>query len=216
MLNITILCSDENHPFNPYLHRWIDQHKASNSISLCRRKIELPGGDLLLLISCSELIGVNDRLKYGATLVLHASDLPVGRGWSPHVWQLAQGASEITISLLEADEKVDSGAIWKKIVIPIPKHCLWNEINNLLFEAELELMSYAVHEHKFVVSTIQDPNQQGTYFRKRTPADSEIDPNKSIAEQFDLIRVCDPNRFPAFFVYHGHKYKLVLEKLNES
>jgi methionyl-tRNA formyltransferase len=48
----------------------------------------------------------------------------------------------------------------------------------------------------------------------RTPKDSCIDPHRTIAEQFDLIRVCDPIRFPAFFEYRGQKYALKLEKLN--
>ena len=34
---------------------------------------------------------------------------------------------------------------------------------------------------------------------KRTPADSEIDPGKSILEQFNLLRIVDSERYPAFF-----------------
>lgn len=28
----------------------------------------------------------------------------------------------------------------------------------------------------------------------------------------DLIRICDPDRFPAYFELHGHKYNIRLEK----
>lgn len=37
------------------------------------------------------------------------------------------------------------------------------------------------------------------------------EPNKSIAEQFNLIRVCDPNRFPAFFEYLGREFNLEIK-----
>ena len=43
--------------------------------------------------------------------MIHASDLPKGRGWSPHIWGLINEAQQITISLLEAVDKVDSGDI---------------------------------------------------------------------------------------------------------
>jgi len=33
--------------------------------------------------------------------------------------------------------------------------------------------------------------------------------------QFNKIRICDPNRYPAFFVLHGKKYKLMLEKIDD-
>ena len=61
----------------------------------------------------------------------------------------------------------------------------------------------------------QDASIEPSYYPRRTPADSQIDPSQSIASQFDRIRVCDPNRFPAFFELHGKKYKLILEKIDD-
>ena len=52
-------------------------------------------------------------------LVLHASDLPKNRGWSPHVWSILNGENDITLSLLEAEDKVDMGRIWKKAKIKL-------------------------------------------------------------------------------------------------
>ncbi len=185
-----------------------------HQVELVRKKSELSGGDILFLISCSEIVSVTDRAAYRTSLVLHASDLPHGRGWSPHIWQLIDGATEITLSLLEAEDRVDSGRIWRKLKFPVPKHALWDEINKCLFEAEVELIDFAVREFKTVSPTTQDPSIQPSYYPRRTPADSQIDPSQSIASQFDRIRVCDPNRFPAFFELHGRKYKLILEKID--
>lgn len=214
-MRISLLCSDEQHPVNEYLKRWMAAQHGVHQVELVRKKGELSGGDILFLISCAEIVGATDRSAYRATLVLHASDLPRGRGWSPYIWQLIEGADEITLSLLEAEDKVDSGRIWKKLNFPIPKHALWDEINAHLFDAEIKLIDFAVNEFEQIRPTAQDPSIEPSYYPRRTPADSQVDPLQSIASQFDRIRVCDPNRFPAFFELHGKKYKLILEKIDD-
>ena len=214
-MKISLLCSDEFHPVNAYLVRWSDQNKNEHQISIARKKKDLPGGDVLFLISCSEIISSTDRTAYGACLVLHASNLPRGRGWSPHIWQIIDDAQEITLSLIEAEDKVDSGKIWDQMTFPVPKHALWDEINERLFKAEIELIDRAVREFDTVVPRAQDTAIEPTYYPRRTPDGSKLDPERSIASQFDLIRVCDPMRFPAFFELHGHRYKLTLEKMND-
>jgi len=214
-MKISILCTDENHPVNAHLQRWIDQNRDSHQISLVRKKKELLGGEILFLVSCSEIVSAADRTVYRASLVLHASNLPVGRGWSPHIWQIIGGAQEVTLSLLEAEDKVDSGRIWHQMTFSVPKHALWDEINERLFNAEIELIDLAVHEFDTVMPKSQDIAMVPTYYPRRTPAASKLDAERSIASQFDLIRVCDPTRFQAFFELHGHKYKLTLEKIND-
>ena len=101
-MKITILNSTADHPVNTWLIKWIEKYQNYHQISLVRSKHELIGGDILFLISCSELIDKQDREKFKKTLVIHASDLPKGRGWSPHIWEIIHGADEITLSLLEA------------------------------------------------------------------------------------------------------------------
>jgi len=215
-MKISIICSDAEHPVNAYIELWTMRHRNNHKIELVRRKKELSGGDILFLVSCSEIISAKERALYRNTMVLHASDLPRGRGWSPHIWEIIAGASSITLSLLEAEDKVDSGRIWKKRHIAVPKDALWNEINDLLFTAELDLMDFAVASFEKCQPHVQSSDVEETYFRRRTNKDSYVDPQKSIAEQFDLIRVCDPFRFPAYFEFRGHTYSIKLEKLNEE
>jgi hypothetical protein len=99
--------------------------------------------------------------------------------------------------------------------LPIPKDALWDEINHLLFTVEIELIDMAVKQFGRLTPALQTNVEQATYYSKRVPRDSQLDPYKTIAEQFNCIRVCDPNRFPAFFELHGKKYKLILEKLDD-
>ncbi|MBL4873861.1 MAG: UDP-glucuronic acid dehydrogenase [Rhodobacteraceae bacterium] len=212
-MKITILCSSLTHPVNNYLEKWMLKNEPEHSIDLIRSKNDLTNGHLLFLISTNELIGAKDRDRYSKTLVIHASDLPLGRGWSPHIWQLLEGATQITVSLREAKDNVDSGDIWKKLIVEIPTGFLWDEINHVIFKAELELMDFAVQQFIDVIPQPQITDITPTYFRRRTPDDSKIYPELSIQDQFDLIRVCDPNRFPAYFDLHGERYIIRLEKM---
>jgi methionyl-tRNA formyltransferase len=215
-MKITILCSSINHPIYKSLVEWVEKKSVENDIKLISHKEELDGGDILFLVSCTEIIEKKYREKYVKTLVIHASDLPSGRGWSPLVWQVLEGKKDLVMTLLEAEDSVDSGDIWKKTHFNIPKDALFDEINTILFNEELGLMDFAVTNFRSIVPTPQPAAGEVTYYGRRSPEDSQIDANKSIAEQFDLLRVCDPLRYPAFFDMHGCRYKLTLEKIHND
>lgn len=209
---ISVLCTDPNHPVINRLQAWTsDVSSKGHSATLVFDKAELRGGDILFLVSCSQIIRDAEREKYKATLVLHASDLPKGRGWSPYIWSILDGASQITVSLLEASEPIDSGAVWFKTNFTLEGHELLPEINEKLFAAELLLMTQAVEQFE-TIKPIQQVGDPGPYMALRSPADSRLDPNKTIAEQFDLLRVVDSQRYPAFFDYRGKRYLIRIEK----
>ncbi|CAM8380722.1 formyltransferase family protein [Candidatus Methylopumilus planktonicus] len=215
-MKISILCTDTIHPIVNSLHKWIDEILSKeHSASLFFDKSELPGGDILFLISCHQIIDDSIRNKYSKTLVLHASDLPRGRGWSPHVWAILDGANEITVSMFEAQNSIDSGAIWLKEKFNLEGHELLSEINSKLFEAELSLMTQAV-EQFFKIIPFKQVGEPGEYMKKRNPADSRIDPYKSIYEQFNLLRVADSDRHPSFFDYCGFRYLIKIEKVDNE
>ena len=211
-MKISILCSDHKHPVVKKLQEWsATMSSRGHSVSLYYDKDDLLGGDILFLVSCSQIIRDTDRNKFITTLVLHASDLPRGRGWSPYIWSILEGADMITVSLLEAGDPIDSGAIWFKENFSLEGHELLPEINEKLFTVELSLMTKAVENFTSITPKEQygDP---GLYMRKRSPEDSRLDPNKTIAEQFDLLRVVDSERFPAFIHYRGQRYLIKIEK----
>jgi methionyl-tRNA formyltransferase len=212
MTKITLLCTDPNHPIYSYLKQWKYENDNIYEISLLNRVNEIAfGGDILFLISCSEIIRTTTKSLFSHVLVLHASDLPLGRGWSPHIWDVLAGKQSITLSLLEAKEPVDTGDIWIKEVIQLNGRELFDEINKLLFKAELNLIKWACLNYKCCCPIPQE-SLKSDYFRKRTPNDSELNINDTLDNQFNLLRVCDPSRFPAFFYKDGQKYTIRIEK----
>ena len=212
-MNISILISSTENPVNIYIDKWVEKNK-NHQISIIHSKEELTSGDILFLISCSDIISKLERSKFMKTLVIHASDLPRGRGWSPHVWEIINGATDITLSLLEAEDKVDTGDIWKKTIVSIPKTALFDEINELIFDSELRLMDFAIENYNTIQPEMQSNIGISTYWPKRSLKDSEIDINKNISKQFDLIRVSDPDRFPAFFFKDGVRFNITIKKSN--
>lgn len=213
-MQITLLCTSESHPVNRWLRVWREERADEHEIQLCRDRAELIGGDILFLVSCSQIIDAEVRRRYRHTLVLHASDLPLGRGWSPHIWALLEGSREVTVSLLDAEDEVDTGAIWAKRSFVVAADALHDEVDRLLFDAELCLMDEALR----LIALGAQPTPQSTqitpsYYRRRTPSDSEIDPHQPLADLFNKIRLMDPERYPAFFALHGHFYTISLKKV---
>ncbi|MCL1630049.1 MULTISPECIES: formyltransferase family protein [Roseinatronobacter] len=215
-MKIDLLCSSQDHPINPWLVRWREERAQQHEIRIVRSRDQLKSGDILFLISCAEMIPEKLRTLYGNCVVLHASDLPKGRGWSPHVWAILEGARIITVSAINAEDRVDSGDIWAKKTFNVAPNELYNEINASLFEAEITLMDQVIRMVENSDAPHPQPDEEATYYPRRTPRDSKLDPSLSIAEQFDKIRVSDPNRFPAFFEMHGTVFSIKLTRVESD
>ena len=57
---------------------------------------------------------------------------------------------------------------------------------------------------------------ESSFYKKRRPDNSELDITKSIKDQFNLLRICDNENYPAFFFHKNKKYilKIIEEKKN--
>jgi len=213
-MNISIL-SVKSHPINPRLMGWCDSmNNGDHTVEIFYKKENLKCGDLLFIVSFPDIISSDIRSKFGVCLVPHGSALPQGRGWSPIIWYVLQGHTTITLSLIEAQNPVDTGDIWITTSFELQGHELFDEINEKIFTSELYLMTSAVQNLNIIVPTPQtgDP---GEYFRKRKPYDSVVDINLPLVDQINLLRVADPNRYPAYFKYLGHKYTIVIKKCHD-
>lgn len=211
-MRIEVLITDKNHPIMSYLKDWV---LKQDNINIVHSAEDLMGGHILFLVSCSEILQESIIKKFKYALVLHASNLPSGRGWSPHVWNVLEGKNTLTLCLLEADSKVDQGPIWLRQHIELEGHELFDEINDKLFRAEINLMTKAIQNTNLISPTNQS-DAPSNYYPKRTPEDSRLNIDKSLKEQFNLLRIADKDRFPAFFEYLGHKYILKIQKADHE
>ncbi len=176
--------------------------------TLIFRHEEVISGDVLCLLSCEKIFKDLELNKYN--LVVHESNLPQGKGWSPLTWQILEGKNNIPITLFEAEKNVDSGVIYAQNTIQLKGHELLPEIKH---RQGLETINLILDFLKKYPNIKGEPQKgESTFYPKRTSVDSKLDANKTIAEQFNLLRVCDNERYPAYFEKDGVEYLIKIER----
>jgi len=153
-----------------------------------------------------------DKNKHN--IVVHESDLPKGRGWSPLTWQVLEGSKMIPVTLFEAAVDVDSGKIYSQEYIELTGDELVDELRALQKDVTFKLCKEFIQNTEEIVSNGKEQIGEPTYYQRRTPIDSEIDLDRPIREQFNLFRVSDNNRYPIWFEINGVKYLIRINKIN--
>ena len=152
-----------------------------------------------------------NRPKHG-TFVIHASDLPKGRGWAPVNWAIINGESEIISTSFKIDEGCDTGPYHLKTRIPLlPTDTIvtaYEKVEKDFLTHLISLITEALTQNKI---TLYPQEGQPTIYPRRTADDSELDINKTIAEQWNLLRACHNQDYPAFFKIHNKKIIITYE-----
>ena len=78
---ITIIISSKDHPVYSVISNWAIGRSASLQIEIVESYRKATGGDICFLLSCNEIVPRSVLSQYIHSLVIHASDLPRGRGW---------------------------------------------------------------------------------------------------------------------------------------
>jgi methionyl-tRNA formyltransferase len=201
--------------FDPYGQELVRRlNRIGHHAQFVRKHEDVLCGDVAFYLACLKKTP-SDILKRNTwNLVVHESSLPQGRGFAPLTWAILEGKNHVEVCLVVAgDGPVDSGPIVMRRTMNFFGHELNREIRQRQADTTIELcMNFIISPHSFEINP-----QQGrpSYYRRRYPKDSALDPQKTIAEQFNLLRVVDNERYPAFFVMHGQKYILKIYKEGE-
>lgn len=210
-LIISLLSDNPESWFAPFATQLAkDLSSRGHRVKICKDQSKLMKGDLAFFVSCEEIVGKQALELNKHSLVVHASAVPKGRGMSPLTWQIIEGKNEIPISLFEAVEKVDSGNVFLRDVIKFEGHELIGELRKALGKKVAEMILKFVDKYPNLKGLPQ--KGKGFQYLRRTPADSVLDVNKSIAQQFNKLRIVDNQRYPAFFYFKGNKYFLTLKR----
>lgn len=212
-LKIQILVDNSSSWIIPYATELTELlKKKGHQAILIHDHEEVDRGDILCLLACEKIHKKLDCNKHN--LVVHESDLPKGKGWSPVTWQVLEGKNKIPVTLFEAAEAVDAGRIYAQEYMELSGTELLPEIKHKQGLATQKLILDFIDRYPEVKGKIQEG--ESTYYPRRGPLDSELNPDYTLKDQFDLFRVCDNERYPAFFVYRGQKYKLKIYRYDEE
>jgi UDP-2,4-diacetamido-2,4,6-trideoxy-beta-L-altropyranose hydrolase len=171
---------------------------------------EIDSGDVAFFLSLSQLVAPPILRRHAHNLVVHESALPAGRGWSPLTWQILEGKNDIPVTLIEAANSVDSGAIYSQRVMHFRGDELLAELRAQQAAATLELCREFVARYPAVCAQGRPQTGAASYYPRRRPEDSRLDANKSLVEQFNLLRVTDHERYPAFVEIGGKRFNVQL------
>jgi len=173
------------------------------------RHEDLERGELLFLLSYLRIVPPEFLSLHKRNVVIHGSDLPKGRGFSPLSWQVSEDARKITFTLFEASEEADVGDYYLKRSMPLNGTELFHEwrAKSAAFIKGMALDFLDRYDEW------QAMPQEGevTHYRKRKRIDEEISPRDILSDVFDKLRASDPNRYPVWFFHRGRRYNLRLE-----
>lgn len=211
-LVITILVDNPNSWIIPFACAFSKElSEVGHDCLFVQKHKDVREGDILIILSCIKIFKELTLNKHN--LVIHESDLPRGRGMSPFTWQILEGRNRIPVTLLEATDELDAGVIFDKTYIDLNGSELVDEWRVLQAKATINLIRRFI----FTYPEVQSNEQVGepTYYRSRTMDDSRLSLDQSIEEQFNLLRVVDNKRYPAWFERKGVRYKIEITKLDE-
>lgn len=170
--------------------------------------------DIVFILSYHKIIPNHFLLRNKHNLVVHASALPHGKGWAPLFWQILEGKNDIPFSLFEATEKMDDGEIYFRKTLTLTGYELNDELRQKQANHTIKICQKFLDEYPHLSKQKQIGVE--TTYPKRSQKDSQVDINKSIKEQFNLLRIVDNNEYPAYFEIDGHKYLLKIEEVTHE
>jgi methionyl-tRNA formyltransferase len=168
----------------------------------------------MLVLSCEKILKLEYLKLHKSNVVVHPSKVPLGKGWSPLAWQVLEGCNDIPVSLFEAVEAVDAGDVYIVDYIKLEGHELNDEIKHQQGLLTMKMVKKYIAEFDSMIGIPQSGEE--TFYPRRRQKENELDINKTIAEQFNLLRVVDNERYPAHFHINGKKYILKIYKDDES
>ena len=206
---VTFLVDNKNSWFSKYLNIFLIKNKKyifklSNDIKKVLKQ------DILFIINYTKILNKNKLQQNKLNLVIHSSNLPKNRGGAPLHWQILQNKKMIKICLFEAIEKLDAGNIFLTEELSFNGTELYDELRDKQAKKMIKLIKNFLSEYPKIkgVSQFGKPS----FNKKRNPNHSELDINKSIKHQFNLLRISDNEKYPAFFKYRNNKYILKIYK----
>jgi len=210
---ITLFSANADRWFRPYMKSIKDAlvamgHVVHHHLPLIR---DIGGGDVLFLLSCTDIVPKEILARNRHNIVIHESPLPKYKGWSPIQWQILEGKNDIVFTLFEASEGVDDGPVYFTEILKLKGDELWPEIRRMQGEKTVEMVLKFVLNYHDMIAHPQFGEE--SFYRRRTREDDELDIDKTIHEQFNHFRIANNELHPLWFKHCGHEYTLKIEKV---
>ena len=173
-------------------------------IKISHNHLEVKNQVIVFILGYTKILSDDFLIKNDLNLVIHESNLPQGKGFSPVQWQILEGKNIIPICLFEATNQVDAGDILYRHKLMLTGYELYDEIRKIQAKASIEIILKFLDIYPDFTKEKQIGEQ--SFYRRRNKNDSELDAGKSIKDQFNLLRIGNNEEWPSFFYLEGRKY----------
>lgn len=171
--------------------------------------------DIVFILGYHTIIPKKYLEPHTHNVVIHESALPQGKGWAPMFWQILEGKNEIPFTMFEASFGVDNGDIYMQKTLKLNGFELNSELRDKQARFTIHMcLEFISNYDKYKIPTPQEGDE--SYYQRRGKKDSQLDTEKSIDEQFNLLRIVDNENYPAFFEIAGTRYILKIEKVENE
>ncbi|HEC1753629.1 TPA: methionyl-tRNA formyltransferase, partial [Campylobacter lari] len=160
------LLTSPNQWFVPYIKKL--QKLIPNSLVFYKHE-QIRDYDIVFILSYHRIISKEFLSKNKNNIVIHASNLPQGKGWAPLFYQVLEGKNEITFTLFEADEKTDNGDIYLQKTLVLSGLELYEELRDKQANFTIKLCLDFLRKFPNITKIPQKGKE--SFYPKRTPKD---------------------------------------------
>ena len=211
-ISLAILLDKKNPWTLKYLNKFKDPFFNKFKFSIFYDDKKIKNFDYVFVLSFTRILSDSFIIKNKKVFVIHGSKLPFYRGFAPIQQQILDNKNTIPFSLikLKVNEKVDTGEIVMSSKMTLNGDELYDEIRLKQIKTSI-LIIKKFFKNKSNIKAVKQTGK-GFFIKKRLPKDSEIDIQKPISTQFNLLRIVDNENWPAFFYFKKKKYLIKIFK----
>lgn len=167
---------------------------------------------IVFILGYHKIIETEYLKKHQHNIVIHESALPQGKGWAPIFWQILEGKNRIPFTMFEASSGIDDGDIYMQSILELTGYELNDELREKQANFTITMcLNFLINYRKYISPVKQSGDE--SFYPKRTSNDSRLDINKTIKEQFNLLRIVNNESYPAFFEIDGHAYTIHIKRM---
>ena len=130
---------------------------------------------------------------------------------SPLFNQILEGKKKIPTTVFRCNKNLDDGPIIYKKIFNYPKNLVYEEIKELQMKNSIFLVKKIFFFLKNKNLKLKKQIGKKSFFKKISNNINELNIDKSIKSQIDIIRTRDKKNFRAFFTYGKRKFYLSID-----
>jgi methionyl-tRNA formyltransferase len=212
---VCLLLDKNNNWLEPFVENknlsfWNDKRF---DISLSHEHSSVSNQDIVFILGYTKILDADFLNRNRLNLVIHESALPLGKGFSPVQWQILEGKAQIPVCLIEATSQVDTGNILLRATIEFNGLELYDEIREKQAATTVKLINDFLLKYPNLERAPQ--NGKESFFKRRSAKDGELDPDRTIREQFNLFRIGNNELWPTYFFIRDQKFILKIYKADD-